>query len=79
MSNFKLGQLLETYLEEVAKDSSISLGKFITLADLFAEFPRNSDDGIYRAIDTFLRVIFVTNQDVPLFGFCAPLVLITPC
>jgi hypothetical protein len=54
--NFKLGQLLEIYLEEVARDSTISLGKFIALADLFAEFPRDSDDGIYRAIDTFLRV-----------------------
>jgi hypothetical protein len=62
MSNYKLGQLLETYLEEVARDSSISLGKFITLADLFTEFPRDLDDGIYRAIDTFLRVMLVTNQ-----------------
>lgn len=54
--NFKVAQLLETYLEEVAKDSSIPLGRFISLADLVAEFPRDSDDALYKAIDTFLRV-----------------------
>ncbi|XP_024374724.1 root phototropism protein 3 [Physcomitrium patens] len=53
--NFKVAQLLETYLEEVAKDSSIPLGRFISLADLVAEFPRDSDDALYKAIDTFLR------------------------
>lgn len=57
--NVKLGQLLETYLDEVARDSSISLGKFVSLADLFTEFPRDSDDGVYRAIDTFLKVLLL--------------------
>lgn len=55
-ANFKVAQLLETYLEEIAKDSSISFGKFLKLGELFTEFPRDSDDSIYRAIDGFLRV-----------------------
>ena len=55
-ANLKVAQLLETYLEEIAKDSSIPLEKFITLAELFTEFPRDSDDSIYRAIDGFLKV-----------------------
>lgn len=55
-ANFKVAQLLETYLEEVAKDSSIAFGQFIKLAELFTEFPRDSDDSIYRTIDGFLRV-----------------------
>lgn len=58
-ANFKVAQLLETYLEEIAKDSSIALEKFITLAELLTEFPRDSDDSIYRAIDGFLRVLFL--------------------
>ncbi|KAG0590398.1 hypothetical protein KC19_1G096700 [Ceratodon purpureus] len=54
-ANFKVAQLLETYLDEISKDSSIPLEKFIMLAELFTEFPRDSDDSIYRAIDGFLR------------------------
>ncbi|KAG0571034.1 hypothetical protein KC19_6G206900 [Ceratodon purpureus] len=54
-SNLKVARLLETFLEEVAKDSSIPIGKFVALADLFLDFPRESDDCVYRAIDAFLR------------------------
>lgn len=59
-ANLKVAQLLETYLEEVGKDSSIPLGKFMALAELFTQFPRESDDSIYRAIDAFLRVMPLT-------------------
>lgn len=59
-ANLKVAQLLETYLEEVGKDSSIPLGKFMALAELFTKFPRESDDSIYRAIDAFLRVMPLT-------------------
>lgn len=55
------------YLGEVARDSTISLGKFITLADLVTEFPRDSDDGIYKVIDTYLRVYF-TSTTMSLFS-----------
>lgn len=54
-ANFKVAQLLEAYLEEVAKDSSIDVAQFMKLAELFTEFPRDSDDSIYRALDGFLR------------------------
>ena len=55
-SNVKVARLLEVYLEEVSKDSSIPLAKFAALADLYTEFPRDSDDSIYKSIDNFLRV-----------------------
>lgn len=55
-SNVKVARLLEVYLEEVSKDSSIPLAKFAALADLYTEFPRDSDDSIYKSIDSFLRV-----------------------
>lgn len=55
-SNVKVARLLEVYLEEVSKNSSIPLAKFAALADLYTEFPRDSDDSIYRSIDSFLRV-----------------------
>lgn len=56
-TNLVVAQLLESYLEEVAKDSSIPLGKFVAFSELFIEFPRESDDCVYRSIDTFLRVL----------------------
>jgi hypothetical protein len=56
-SNLKVAHLLESFLEAVAKDSSIPLGKFVALAELFVDLPRVSDDCVYQAIDTFLRVI----------------------
>ena len=56
LSNLKVAHLLKTFLEEVARDSSIPVGKFVALADLFVDFPRESDDCVYKAIDTFLKV-----------------------
>lgn len=56
-SNLRVARILETFLEEVAKKSSIPVGKFVAIADLFIEFPRESDDCVYRAVDTFLKVL----------------------
>lgn len=67
-ANFKVAQMLETYLEEIAKDSSIAFAQFLRHVELFTEFPRGSDDSIYRAIDGFLRVSVRTA--LSFYGTC---------
>jgi hypothetical protein len=54
--NLKVAQLIESYLDEVAKDSNLSVAKFMTLTESFSELPRDSDDCLYRAIDSYLKV-----------------------
>lgn len=48
---------MDAYLAEVARDTNLPLAKFQILVELLPEFSRPSDDGLYRAIDTYLKVI----------------------
>lgn len=50
-----VAKLVEFYLAEVSRDLQLPISKFITLADLVSGFSRPSHDGLYRAIDTFLK------------------------
>ncbi len=52
----KVAKLVESYLAEVARDKKLPLSKFQALAEALPEFMRISDDGLYRAIDTYLKV-----------------------
>ncbi|KAI4350956.1 hypothetical protein L6164_005358 [Bauhinia variegata] len=52
---FKVNRLLENYLAEIASDPNLSITKFQVLAELLPENARSCDDGIYRAIDTYLK------------------------
>ena len=52
----KVAKLLDAYLAEVARDSRLSLTKFQMLAEALPEGSRLCDDGLYRAVDTFLKV-----------------------
>ncbi|XP_073293844.1 phototropic-responsive NPH3 family protein NPY4-like [Primulina huaijiensis] len=54
-SKIKVTNLVDGYLAEAAKDSSLSLSKFVELAEMVSTFPRSSHDGIYRAIDMYLK------------------------
>ncbi|KAI4347211.1 hypothetical protein L6164_008043 [Bauhinia variegata] len=54
-SKFKISRLLENYLAEIARDPNLSIIKFQVLAELLPENARSCDDGIYRAIDTYLK------------------------
>lgn len=54
---FNISRLLDNYLAEIAKDSNLSISKFQVLAELLPENTRSCDDGLYRAIDTYLKVI----------------------
>ncbi|KAH0864641.1 hypothetical protein HID58_081852 [Brassica napus] len=51
-----IGELMESYLAEVASDRNINLVKFMGIAECIPEQSRITDDGIYRAIDMYLKV-----------------------
>ncbi|KAL7604054.1 BTB/POZ domain-containing protein SR1IP1-like [Lactuca sativa] len=51
----KVGKLMESYLAEIASDRNLSLSKFMDFAEHVPEQAKVSDDGIYRAIDIYLK------------------------
>ncbi|KAL3646417.1 hypothetical protein CASFOL_011597 [Castilleja foliolosa] len=55
-SKIKVAQLVDGYLAEAARDLSLPLSRFLELANMVSSFPRPTHDGIYRAIDMFLKV-----------------------
>ncbi|KAF2294697.1 hypothetical protein GH714_015586 [Hevea brasiliensis] len=54
-SKMKVAKLIEGYLTEIARDPNLSLSKFVKLAEMVSNFPRPSHDGLYRAIDMYLK------------------------
>ncbi|KAH7277699.1 hypothetical protein KP509_38G003100 [Ceratopteris richardii] len=48
-------RLVDGYLAEVAPDVNLKLPKFHSLAEALPDYARISDDGLYRAIDIFLK------------------------
>ena len=52
----KVAKLMDSYLAEIARDPNLTFSKFQALAEALPEFSRITDDGLYRAIDTFLKV-----------------------
>ncbi|GLU07434.1 hypothetical protein SLE2022_243940 [Rubroshorea leprosula] len=55
-SIIKVSKLLDNYLAEVALDSNLLPSKFIALAELLPDHARIISDGLYRAVDIFLKV-----------------------
>lgn len=51
----KVAKLLDNYLAEIAPDANLKLLKFIAIAELMPEYARPVDDGLYRAIDIYLK------------------------
>lgn len=58
----KVAKLLDAYLAEVARDSKLPLSKFQSLAEALPEGSRLCDDGLYRAVDTFLKVTTLAKE-----------------
>ena len=52
----KVANLVDSYLAEVAPDVNVKLQKFQSLAAVIPDYARTLDDGIYRAIDIYLKV-----------------------
>ncbi|PWA75177.1 BTB/POZ-like protein [Artemisia annua] len=55
-SKLMVAKLVDAYLSEIAKDPNLPLGMFVDLADMVSGASRTSHDGLYRAIDTYLKV-----------------------
>ncbi|KAL5990610.1 hypothetical protein ACLOJK_011513 [Asimina triloba] len=50
-----VAKLVDGYLSEVAPDANLKFPKFQSLAAVIPEYARSLDDGIYRAIDIYLK------------------------
>ncbi|KAK9067010.1 hypothetical protein SSX86_014334 [Deinandra increscens subsp. villosa] len=51
----KVGKLMECYLAEIASDRNLSVSTFINLAEHIPEQAKVAEDGMYRAIDIYLK------------------------
>ncbi|CAH8280983.1 unnamed protein product [Arabidopsis lyrata] len=55
-SKGNVAKLIDGYLAEISRiEPNLSPLKFITVAEKVSNFPRSSHDGVYRAIDMFLK------------------------
>ncbi|XP_010027852.2 BTB/POZ domain-containing protein DOT3 isoform X1 [Eucalyptus grandis] len=52
---FNVSKLLDNYLAEIARDPNLSVTEFQVLAESLPESARTCDDGLYRAIDIYLK------------------------
>jgi hypothetical protein len=52
----KVAKLVDSYLAEAAVDANLNLSEFIALAGALPSHARATDDGLYRAVDTYLKV-----------------------
>jgi len=68
-SHLKVAKLIDRYLAEVARDANMPLAKFIQLAESVPDFARPTHDGLYRAIDMYLKVCTVSTLLLVL-SFC---------
>ncbi|GAA0152152.1 hypothetical protein LIER_10704 [Lithospermum erythrorhizon] len=51
----RVAKLMENYLAEIASDRNLTVSKFVGFAELIPEQARITDDGMYRAIDIYLK------------------------
>ncbi|KAL4321000.1 hypothetical protein S83_046392 [Arachis hypogaea] len=51
----RVARLVDSYLTEVSRDRNLSLTKFQVLAEALPDSARTSDDGLYRALDSYLK------------------------
>ncbi|XP_044508049.1 root phototropism protein 3-like [Mangifera indica] len=54
-AQMRVARLVDGYLTEVARDRNLSLIKFQVLAEALPESARTCDDGLYRAVDSYLK------------------------
>ncbi|XP_004235724.1 root phototropism protein 3-like [Solanum lycopersicum] len=51
----KVAKLIDNYLAEAAVDANLTWSEFFGLVDALPAHARSTDDGLYRAIDTYLK------------------------
>ncbi|KAL1544359.1 26S proteasome regulatory subunit 6B [Salvia divinorum] len=54
-AKMRVARLVDSYLTEVARNRNLSLTKFQVLAEALPESARTCDDGLYRAVDSYLK------------------------
>ncbi|MCO5573569.1 hypothetical protein L7F22_027340 [Adiantum nelumboides] len=54
-SLMKVARLLDCFLAEIAPDANLNSSKFVAIAELMPGHSRVVDDGLYRAIDIYLK------------------------
>ncbi|XP_057971462.1 BTB/POZ domain-containing protein At3g08570 [Malania oleifera] len=54
-SVLKVGRLIDAYLAEIAPDPYLTSQKFIAMIEILPDYARVIDDGLYRAIDIYLK------------------------
>ncbi|XWS54691.1 hypothetical protein CRYUN_Cryun10bG0111400 [Craigia yunnanensis] len=55
VSKLIVAKLIDAYLAEIAKDPNLPLSKFVDLAEMVSCISRPAHDGLYRAIDMYLK------------------------
>ncbi|KAK3132457.1 hypothetical protein QOZ80_6AG0521950 [Eleusine coracana subsp. coracana] len=51
----KVARVFDEYLATIARDAEFPVGKFVDLAECLPDIARSDHDGLYHAIDTYLR------------------------
>ncbi|XP_058074607.1 root phototropism protein 3-like [Magnolia sinica] len=51
----KVAKLVDSYLAEVAVDTNLTFSEFLELGGALPSHARTTDDGLYRAVDTYLK------------------------
>ncbi|KAK4270239.1 hypothetical protein QN277_023300 [Acacia crassicarpa] len=51
----KVAKLVDNYLAEIAPDANLKLSKFLVIAETLPTHARTTHDGLYRAIDIYLK------------------------
>ncbi|MCL7040229.1 hypothetical protein MKW94_015478 [Papaver nudicaule] len=54
-AKIRVARLVDSYLTEVSRDRNLSLAKFQVIAEALPESARTCDDGLYRAVDSYLK------------------------
>ncbi|XP_041992667.1 BTB/POZ domain-containing protein At5g48800-like [Salvia splendens] len=52
---FRVSKLVDSYLTEIASDANLKLNKFVAVAESLPAHARTVHDGLYRAIDVYLK------------------------
>ncbi|KAK6163738.1 hypothetical protein DH2020_000602 [Rehmannia glutinosa] len=59
---FKVSKLVDNYLTEIAPDANLKLNKFIAVAESLPAHARTVHDGLYRAIDVYLKPVHTLHK-----------------
>lgn len=61
-SLLKVGRIVDAYLAEIAPDPYLSFQKFVAMIEVLPDYARVIDDGLYRAVDIYLKAHPALNE-----------------